>query len=142
MQGLTYSKIWCFREEKLITVWGWLAVGIGGGFGAVARFLVVRYMEPLLGDYLPYGTLTVNVLGSWLLGFSSIFLFDHLEISSVLRLGLTVGFLGAFTTFSAFSYESVLLLQDGAFWRASLTVATNLFLCLALCYLGMQMARW
>ncbi|HJL87356.1 MAG TPA: CrcB family protein, partial [SAR324 cluster bacterium] len=89
----------------MISGWTWLVIGLGGGAGAVARFLVARQMGHWLGDYLPYGTLTVNAIGSWMLGFLSVYLMDRPEISPLVRLGLAVGFLGAFTTFSTFSYE-------------------------------------
>ena len=118
-----------------------LAIAIGGGLGSVARFVVSREMGNWLGSYLPYGTLTVNVVGSLALGlFVAVFL-DRPEISSALRLGLTVGFLGAFTTFSTFSYESVQLLLNGAVWRALFNVALNAAACIGMCYVGMQMSR-
>ena len=118
-----------------------LAIAIGGGMGAVTRFVVSREMGNWLGSYLPYGTLTVNVVGSLALGwFASVFL-DRPEISTALKLGLTVGFLGAFTTFSTFSYESVQLLLNGAVWRALFNVALNAAACIGMCYVGMQMAK-
>ena len=126
----------------MISGWTWLVIGLGGGAGAVARFLVARQMGHWLGGYLPYGTLTVNAIGSWMLGFLSVYLMDRPEISPLVRLGLAVGFFGAFTTFSTFSYESVMLLQEGALGRALISIGANLFFCLGLCYLGVQAARW
>ena len=118
-----------------------LAIAIGGGLGSVARFVISREMGNWLGSYLPYGTLTVNVAGSLALGwFATIFL-DRPEINSAIRLGLTVGFLGAFTTFSTFSYESLQLLLNGAVWRAVFNVVLNAAACISMCYFGMQMAR-
>ena len=122
--------------------WTWLVIGLGGGAGAVTRYLVSRQMGLWLGSYLPFGTLTVNALGSWMLGFLSVYLLDRPEISPLVRMGLAVGFLGAFTTFSTFSYESVILLQEGAFGRALLSIGANLVFCLWLCYLGILTARW
>ena len=118
-----------------------LAIAIGGGFGSVARFLLAREMERWLGNFLPYGTLAVNVLGSFVLGWLATIFLDRLGINSALQLGLTVGFLGAFTTFSAFSFESVQLLLSGAVWWAALNVTANTIACLGMCYLGMQLAR-
>ena len=124
-----------------MTEFSFLGIAIGGGLGSVARFVVSREMGNWLGSYLPYGTLTVNIAGSLVLGwFAAVFL-DRPEISSALRLGLTVGFLGAFTTFSAFSYESVQLLMNGAVWRAFFNVALNAVACIGMCFVGMQMAR-
>ena len=117
------------------------AIAVGGGLGSVARFLVAREMERCLGNFLPYGTLVVNVLGSLALGWLATVFLARPEINIALRLGIAVGFLGAFTTFSAFSFESVQLLLNGAVWRAALNVAVNTVVCLGMCYLGMQLAR-
>ena len=118
-----------------------LAIAIGGGLGSIVRFVISREMGNWLGNYLPYGTLTVNIAGSLALGWFITFFFDRPELSSALRLGLTVGFLGAFTTFSTFSYESLQLLLDGAVWRAIINVVLNAAACISMCYLGMQLAR-
>ena len=117
------------------------AIAVGGGCGSVARFLVAREMERLFGSFLPYGTLIVNVLGSLALGWLATVFLARPEINIALRLGIAVGFLGAFTTFSAFSFESVQLMLNGAVWRAALNVAVNTVVCLGMCYLGMQLAR-
>ena len=117
------------------------AIAVGGGCGSVARFLVAREMERWLGNFLPYGTLAVNVLGSLALGWLATVFLARPEINIALRLGIAVGFLGAFTTFSTFSYESIQLLLSGELWRALLNVAINATACLGMCYLGMQIAR-
>ena len=119
-----------------------LAIALGGACGSVSRFLVAREMGRRLGDFLPYGTLAVNVLGSLVLGWLATVFLDRPEINSALRLGIAVGFLGAFTTFSTFSLESVQLLLNGAVWRAMLNIAVNTVVCLGMCYLGMQLARF
>ena len=119
-----------------------LAIALGGACGSVSRFLVAREMGRRLGDFLPYGTLAVNVLGSLALGWLTTVFLDRPEINSALRLGIAVGFLGAFTTFSTFSLESVQLLLNGAVWRAMLNIAVNTVVCLGMCYLGMQLARF
>jgi CrcB protein len=113
-----------------------LVIALGGAFGSVSRFLVAREMGRRLGDFLPFGT-----LGSLALGWLATVLLDRPEINSVLRLGIVVGFLGAFTTFSTFSLESVQLLLSGAVWRALLNVTANTVVCLGMCYLGIQLAR-
>ena len=118
-----------------------VAIAVGGGCGSVARFLVAREMGRLLGNFLPYGTLVVNVLGSLALGWLATVFLARPEINIALRLGIAVGFLGAFTTFSTFSFESVQLMLNGAVWRAALNVAVNTVVCLSMCYLGMQLAR-
>ena len=124
-----------------MTELSFLAIAIGGGLGSVTRFVISREMGNLLGIYLPFGTLTVNVLGSLALGwFATVFL-ERPEISSALRLGLTVGFLGAFTTFSTFSYESLHLLLNGSLWKFLFNVTLNGAACIGMCYVGIQMAR-
>ena len=117
------------------------AIAVGGGLGSVARFIVTREMERWPGNFLPYGTLVVNVLGSLALGWLATVFLARPEINIALRLGIAVGFLGAFTTFSTFSLESVQLLLNGAVWRALLNVAANTVVCLGMCYLGIQLAR-
>ena len=117
------------------------AIAIGGGLGSIARFVISREIGNWMGNYLPYGTLTVNVAGSLALGWFITFFLDRPEVSSALRLGLTVGFLGAFTTFSTFSYESLQLLLDGSVWRAIFNVVLNAAACIGMCYLGMQLAK-
>ena len=117
------------------------AIAIGGGLGSIARFVISREMGIWLGNYLPYGTLTVNIAGSLALGWFITFFFDRPELSSALRLGLTVGFLGAFTTFSTFSFESLQLMLDGAVWIAIFNIVLNAAACIGMCYVGMQMAR-
>ena len=92
-------------------------IAVGGGLGSVARFIATREMERCLGNFLPYGTLIVNVLGSLALGWLATVFLARPEINIALRLGIAVGFLGAFTTFSAFSFESVQLMLNGAVWR-------------------------
>ena len=118
-----------------------LAIAIGGALGSVSRFLVAREMGRLLGNFLPYGTLVVNVLGSLALGWLAMVFLDRQEINIARRLGIAVGFLGASTTFSAFSFESVQLMLNGADSRAVLNVTVNTVVCLGMCYLVIQLAR-
>ncbi|MED5515683.1 MAG: fluoride efflux transporter CrcB [SAR324 cluster bacterium] len=119
-----------------------MAIALGGAFGSVSRFLVAQEMGRRFGDFLPYGTLTVNVLGSLALGWLVTIFLDHPEINSAIRLGIAVGFLGAFTTFSTFSFESVQLLLNGSVWRSMLNIAANTVVCFGMCYLGIQLARF
>ncbi|MFL2809174.1 MAG: fluoride efflux transporter CrcB [bacterium] len=119
-----------------------MAIALGGAFGSVSRFLVAQEMGRRFGDFLPYGTLAVNVLGSLALGWVATIFLDHPEINSAIRLGIAVGFLGAFTTFSTFSLESVQLLLSGSVWRSMLNIAANTVVCFGMCYLGIQLARF
>lgn len=118
-----------------------LFVGIGGFFGAITRFVISRQMAMLLGDAFPYGTLLVNSVGSLLLGFLSRYLLEHFIVTELVRIGLLIGFLGAFTTFSTFSYESVILMQEGDFLKAGLNILGNVILCLTFCFFGFQISK-
>tara|TARA_E500000331_G_C16628466_1_gene443260 strand:+ start:97 stop:477 length:381 start_codon:yes stop_codon:yes gene_type:complete len=118
-----------------------LTIAIGGGVGSIARFVISKEMENLFGSSFPFGTLTVNVAGSFILGWFFTFFVERPEINSALRLGLIVGFLGAFTTFSAFSYESLQMLLNGALYNAIFNIILNLVVCIGMCYIGMLMAK-
>ena len=96
----------------------YFAIAFGGSLGAVSRYWVSTSTNRWLGDGFPYGTLTVNVIGSIVIGFLTIVLADRLNVSNEVRLGLIVGFLGSFTTFSTFALDTVYLLDNGAMLKA------------------------
>lgn len=116
------------------------SIGAGGFLGAILRFLMTQQVQLLFSKDFPYGTLLVNALGSFLLGFLSHYLFT-LPLHEALRMGLTVGILGAFTTFSTFSMETILFLQKGDFLTAGMNVLSNVGICLILCFMGLQLAK-
>jgi CrcB protein len=118
-----------------------LAVALGGGMGAVMRFWVAGTVQRTIGGAFPWGTLTVNVLGSFLLGFLFIWLIERSTVGELARLLITVGFFGAFTTFSTFSVETVRLMQEGALAWAIGNILLQVTLCVCLAWLGMQLAR-
>jgi len=105
-----------------------LAVAAGGAIGATLRFLISTGMHKWLGGGFPYGTLTVNVLGSFLIGF--LFVYFEQTIAPLQKALLVTGMLGALTTFSTFSLESLLILQDGLVLKALLNMGINLLFCL------------
>jgi CrcB protein len=96
----------------------YFVIAFGGAFGAVFRYWVSTSISRWLGDGFPYGTLTVNLIGSIIVGFLTILLADRLNVSNEVRLGLIVGFLGAFTTFSTFALDTVYLIDNGAILKA------------------------
>jgi CrcB protein len=118
-----------------------LYLGIFGGLGCVSRYLVSGWMYALAGRTLPYGTLTVNVVGSLLLGLIMEGSLRSTLLSPDLRFGLTVGFMGGFTTFSTFSYETVRLMEEGSFVAAGANILLNVIVCIAAALLGIYLAR-
>jgi len=118
-----------------------LYIGLFGGFGCVARYLLTLWTQQLVGRDFPYGTLVVNVLGSFLLGLLLTMGVRHFPVSPDLRLGLAVGFLGGFTTFSTFSYQTLMLLEEGSYWSAGANILLNVMLCLAGVFAGVLVAR-
>lgn len=111
-------------------------VALGGAFGAVGRYLVAGWVQDLSGSFFPWGTVIVNALGSYLLGFV-IQVGISGSLDSEYRLFLAVGFLGAFTTFSTFAYEALELLRSGQSWQMLEYVGINLIAGLFLVALGM-----
>jgi CrcB protein len=120
---------------------GWLYVAMGGGLGAVLRYGMTGWVQAWTASPFPWGTLTVNVLGSLLLGAAVVWL-ETTVASTQLREFVTIGLLGAFTTFSTFSYEAIALLRDGDRWGATAYVAGSLLTCLVGVVVGMALAAW
>lgn len=119
----------------------YLAIVLSGGLGALLRYIVGRAAVNLPFAALPFGTLIVNVLGCFLMGYLSWALVHRFDVSREVQTVVLTGFLGGFTTFSAFSLEVVTLLEQGADWRAILYVALSVILCIAMCFLGLMLAR-
>ena len=89
----------------------------------------------------PYGTLTVNVVGSLLMGFCYVFMIERMDVSVEWRAALMIGLLGAFTTFSTFSIETLNLLESGEQLKAALNILLSVTLCIIGCWLGMIVGR-
>jgi len=118
-----------------------LLLGLAGALGTMGRYGMSGLVYRWLGDRLPYGTLAVNVLGSFVLGMLMQLALATDLVPRAWRLALTVGFLGAFTTYSTFSYETVRYLEEGA-WRPALAnVALNLLLGFAAAWGGIAFSR-
>ena len=109
----------------------WLVVAAGGALGAMARFGVNLLVFPLLGNRFPLGTLLVNVAGSVLMGVFYVLIIERGILPAALRDLLMVGFIGAFTTFSAFSLDTLALWQNGHLALAGAYVFLSLVLCLS-----------
>jgi fluoride exporter len=112
-----------------------------GAVGTLARYGLQGFVQERTGVTFPYGTLVVNLLGCLLLGGVAEYALTHLTIPPEWRIGITVGFFGAFTTFSSFSFETVRLLQDGEWLRGSLYVLASVLGGLACVFVGMRIAE-
>jgi fluoride exporter len=113
----------------------YLAVAIGGAIGACLRYGCNELALNVLGKSFPFGTLLVNILGSFVLGLFS----SGVVAVSPWRALITIGLIGAFTTFSTFSLDTILLLQQGDWQKAIANVFLNVLLCLTLAWLGLKL---
>lgn len=116
-------------------------VGLGGAFGAIARFSLATAIFKWAGKAYPYGTLSVNLIGSFAIGAAYIWLVENEFGGDTQRQLIMVGFLGAFTTFSTFSLESLTLLQQGRFMAFFTYISLSLFGCMLATALGMILTK-
>jgi len=118
-----------------------LWVALGGALGACGRFMVSAWMNNRIDSSFPWGTFTVNVLGSTLFGILFVVIFSLTNLKEPLRLMILVGFMGAFTTFSTFSFESIRLVEEGQWLMAGTNVVGNALCCLLGVWAGMGVTR-
>ncbi len=112
-----------------------------GALGCVTRYYISGWAYDLFGRSFPYGTFAVNVLGAFIIGLVMEFGMRSTLLPASLRIGLTIGFLGGFTTFSTFSYETFRLLEEGDFFVAATNVLVSVVVCLLFTWLGIHTAR-
>ena len=117
-----------------------LVVGLGGATGAILRWWVGVFVSHLSAPAF-WGTLAVNVIGSFLIGLLLMWFQGKLPISDVLRTGILVGLLGGFTTYSAFSIETINMIMAGFYGRASAYVAITVGACLVGTWTGVMLGR-
>ncbi|MSQ37048.1 MAG: fluoride efflux transporter CrcB [Chloroflexi bacterium] len=117
----------------------YVAVGAGAVLGATLRYVVTNWAAGRWGGEFPYGTLLVNVSGAFVIGMLLAVLAKQTAVDPLLRLFLATGFLGGYTTFSAYAWEALTLAQDGAWWRALLYVGGSNVLGLAGVWVGSQL---
>jgi CrcB protein len=118
-----------------------LLICLGGAVGTGARYLIGGLAARWLGSEFPYGTLFINVLGSFLIGFVQQVGLTTLAIPETTRLVLTIGVMGGFTTYSSFSYETISLIENGSWLGAAANVVLTTGLCLVVCVLGLGLGR-
>ena len=120
-------------------LYAWVA--IGSAAGGVVRFLLGTFIQQKTGSLFPVGTLAINVSGSLALGFILRYTLATHAVGPEIRALLTAGLCGGYTTFSTFSYETVALIEEGAYHRAAWYVGLSLLLSVAATFLGMGLAR-
>jgi len=119
----------------------YLVVAIGGALGAVARYWVATVIGTRYPSAFPYPTLIINITGSFVIGLFLTLVSERLHISPTWRLGFAVGFVGAYTTFSTFEFETFKLIESGAGLSALMYVAVSLILGFAAVWGGIALAH-
>ena len=115
-----------------------LVIGCGGAVGAVMRYTLGYRIALLAGNAFPWGTLFVNIVGCFLAGLLLTLFVTRIPLSDLLRNGIQIGLLGGFTTFSAFSMDTIVLFDQGLWLRGVLYIATSVIVSLLGVYVGMS----
>ncbi|MES9902236.1 MAG: fluoride efflux transporter CrcB [Sedimenticola sp.] len=118
-----------------------LSIAAGGAAGALMRYWVSNGVYALAGRGFPYGTLAVNVLGSLVMGLLFTLFLERMSVSPEMRGALLIGFLGAFTTFSTFSIETLNLIEQAEYLKAVLNMLLSVSACVAACWVGLIIGR-
>jgi CrcB protein len=116
-------------------------VGIGGFIGAIARFALGSYIGNRMGSRFPYGTFVINISGSFLIGFILTILAQRADASPNWRYLIPIGFIGAYTTFSTFEYETLRTAQDGQILMAFANVSLSVIAGFAAVWVGVVVGR-
>lgn len=117
-------------------------VFLGSGLGGILRYFLSGFVYNFLPENFPYGTLTVNVLGSFIIGFVMYGLFQNDIISTQARIFLTIGLCGGLTTFSTFSYETINLLKEREYYFAFINILLNLILTLLVLFISYKFSKY
>lgn len=118
-----------------------LLIAIGGIFGSIGRHVLSGIVQRFMASSFPYGTVAVNLLGSFLFGFVWGLLEDRITLAPEARLLLLTGFMGAFTTFSTLTYEGLVLLQSAMWWQAAAYIIGQTSAGILLVWLGIGLGR-
>lgn len=118
-----------------------IAIAAGGALGALLRFWVSSGILALVGRGFPYGTLSVNALGCLAMGFLYVLLLERMSVGPEVRAALLIGLLGAFTTFSTFSIETLTLIEQADYLKAVLNVVLSVMICVPAAWLGLLAGR-
>ncbi len=118
-----------------------IVIAGGGAVGAVLRFWVSTGVYQLLGRSFPWGTLAVNVIGSFMMGLLFVLFLERSMVSGELRGAVLIGLLGAFTTFSTFSIETLTLIEQADYLKALLNALLSVTVCILACWAGLALGR-
>ena len=118
-----------------------ISIAAGGAIGALLRFWVSNGVHTVLGRGFPYGTLSVNILGSLLMGFLYVMFLERMTVEPEVRAALLVGLLGAFTTFSTFSIETLNLVEQAEYAKAVLNMLLSVLGCVLAAWIGLKLGR-
>jgi CrcB protein len=129
------------QEEEKHSLQKYLFIAVGGALGSIARFWVGSMITNRLGTKFPYGTFVVNITACLIIGFSLAFMGRRADLSVAWRFLIPVGFIGAYSTFSTFEWETFTRLQTGAFFMAALYVVLSVILGLVAVWCGVLLAR-
>ena len=121
-------------------IFQYLAVACGGAVGAICRFTISMWL-PFSGQGIPIGTLVANAMGSFLIGILYVTLVELELVNSINRELWMIGFLGALTTFSTFSLETIRLIETGSYSLAALYVVLSVIICIVAAFAGLYLAR-
>lgn len=122
-------------------MWTYVAIAIGGALGCWARYAQSNLVQTVFGRNFPFATLSINVIGSFLMGFLFILTLERLVIPPSVRAGVLTGVLGGYTTFSTFEMETLLLAENGEFFKAGLYVVLSVVIGFAAAFSGAYIAR-
>ena len=122
-------------------MWTYVAIGIGGTLGCWARYTQTSLVQAVFGHDFPLATLSINVIGSFLMGFLFILTLERLIVPPSVRVGVLTGVLGGYTTFSTFEMETLLLAESGEFLKAALYVILSVVIGFAAAFGGAYLAR-
>jgi CrcB protein len=122
-------------------MWTYVAIAIGGTLGCWARYAQTNWVQAVFGRDFPLATLSINVIGSFLMGFLFILTLERLMIPPSVRVGVLTGVLGGYTTFSTFEMETLLLAENGELFKAALYVVLSVVIGFAAAFGGAFLAR-
>lgn len=118
-----------------------ISIAAGGAVGALLRFWTSNGVHALLGRGFPYGTLSVNIIGSLAMGFLYVMFLERMTVEPEVRAALLIGLLGAFTTFSTFSIETLNLIEQADYTKALINIVLSVVGCVIAAWIGLKIGR-